>query len=73
MLRPGGKGGAEIDRGGGFADAALLIDDCENASRTAWGRVGLVWDLGHGPARFLIWVSLRIVALPSVRLAIFVT
>ena len=41
LLRPG-QGGREIDRGGGLADAALLIDDRDPSHGVSWAMVGPV-------------------------------
>jgi hypothetical protein len=39
LLADGGEGGAEVDGGGGLADATLLVGDGQDAERARCGHV----------------------------------
>jgi hypothetical protein len=73
-----GQGGAEVDRGGGLADAALLVGQRENARMTGGGLILLINMINYGHAlkpwvvagwlRRSIWSSSTIQPCPPVRL-----
>ena len=75
-----GERGAEIDRGGGLADAALLVGERQDARMAGrvWGLILLIYLINYGHAltpfavadglRRSIWSSSTIQPCPPVRL-----